>query len=90
MADPGEILQAALDRPSLIGAKAFTTERGWALVRLALASWKVDRRNLETDFQAAAFGIPVILDPDLPDDVIEFRAPDGKVLERILLAGGGG
>lgn len=88
MADPGEILQAALDRPSLVGAQAFTTERGWARVRLALGSWKLEERDL-TAAAMPAFGIPVLLDEDLPDDVIEFRAPDGTVLERILLAGGG-
>lgn len=65
-------------------AEGFTTREGWDRIRTMLSSWRTVYQPM-TEVNRWAHGIPIILDATLPPDVIEFRAPDGTLLERITL-----
>jgi hypothetical protein len=77
-----EILIRAKEEIGLVDG--FTTLEGWARIRGYLSHWRTVYRLMEPA-ERWAHGIPILLDADLPPDVIEFRDRAGNVLERITL-----
>lgn len=84
-----EEIEALLNRVDLVGSEAYVSKEGWRRLRWLLSGWSVQRRPVNGALVTAG-EIRVVWDPALDPDVLEFRAADGRVVERVSLPAVGG